>query len=101
MVWRTDDFECLDCGHIFEELYKREDQDEITCAECDSTHVEKLLTAPGLATFSLMDGDGRRQHLLERSAKHTQKLIDQEPEKFKGGAGIERRTKKTQVGYGD
>ncbi len=101
MAWIAHDFECDFCGHIFEELYRRDERDDIACPECASRTLVQLLAAPNIASFSLLDQDGRRQHLLERSAKHTQGLIDKEPEKFPDKIGIERRTKKIQVGYGD
>ncbi len=101
MAWVKHEFECEDCSHEFEELYKRSERDEVECPECESRNLKQLISTPNVASFSLLDQDGRRQSLLKRSAEHTQKLIDKEPEKFKGGAGIARRTKKTQVGYGD
>jgi len=100
MAWVTHDFECI-CGHVFTELYQRSERKDVLCAECGGGELTQLLCAPAIASFSIMDTDGRRQHLLERSAKHTQGLIDKEPEKFKDGVGIARRTKKVQVGYGD
>ena len=101
MAWIKHDFECLDCELIFDELYKRAERDEVECPDCESRNLKQLLSAPNIASFSLLDTDGRRQSLLERSAKHTQGLIDKEPEKFPDKIGIERRTKKIMVGYGD
>ena len=101
MAWVTHDFECQDCGFEFEEMYKRDEFDQIECLECSGKNLKKLLSSPGLGTFSMMNADQQRQSMINRSAKHTQKLIDKEPEKIKHGAGIERRTRKPQVGYGD
>ena len=101
MAYMIRDFECVECGHVFEEMYDTDEEDLIRCAQCNSPILVRCLSTPNIAAFSLLDENGRKESLLKRSAKHTQKLVDQEPEKFKGNAGIDRRTKKVQVGYGD
>lgn len=101
MAYVTHDFECAGCGLVFEEMYKRDERGAVECPHCGGQELSQLLSTPNIAAFSLMDQDGRRQHLLERSAKHTQGLVDKDPEKFPGGEGLKRRTKKIQVGFGD
>lgn len=95
MAWVKNDFECRECGVVFEELYKRSEEAAVVCIDCGSNNIAKLLCAPALQTFSIMSPDQKRQHLLKRSAKHTQQQLDKEPEKY-GAQGIERRTKKIQ-----
>ncbi|MGB1238781.1 MAG: FmdB family zinc ribbon protein [Pseudomonadales bacterium] len=40
------DFECGQCGHVFEKLVLRSDAPAPNCADCDSTEVEKKVSAP-------------------------------------------------------
>ena len=94
MAWVTHDFECKKCTHIFEELYVRADRKKVKCPECGSRSLRQVLSAPALASFSMMDATQKREHLKKRSADHTQKQIDSEPERF-GAASMARRTKKS------
>lgn len=71
MGWKVKDFECQDCGHEWEELYK--DGEEIVCPECGSSKVEPLVCAPGLGTFTMADADGKKNILRKRSEEHTKK----------------------------
>ncbi len=41
---RLYEFRCLNCRHEFEDLV-RSDNDPVTCPQCQSTHVERLLSA--------------------------------------------------------
>jgi hypothetical protein len=94
MGWKIDDFACLSCEIVFEEMYK--DVLEVKCPLCDN-EVEKILSATNIAAFSIMSPEQKRDSLMRRSAKHTQKEIDKNPEKW-GREGIERASKKIQVG---
>lgn len=87
MGWKVDDFICLDCGHEFEELYK--DGEELVCASCSSSNLEKKLSMPGIGAFSAMPIERRAETLKKRSEEHTAKEIAKEPERF-GEAGVER-----------
>lgn len=71
MGWKVKNFECQDCGHEWEELFK--DGDEIVCPECESKNTKALLSAPGLGRFSMADADGKKDILRKRSEEHTKK----------------------------
>lgn len=96
MAYKSHDFLCEDCGHEFEEFYKKSERDQLRCPKCGSAELKTLISTANVATFSIMSPEMQRHSLMERSAKHTQKEIDKNPEKF-GGAGLARRTKKIQV----
>ncbi len=95
MAWVRHDFECKKCKHVFDELYIRSERKKVECPECGSKSLKQLISAPGIASFSMMSPEQKRDHLKKRSADHTQKLIDKEPEKW-GQEGIARRSKKIQ-----
>lgn len=100
MAWVVNDFECQDCGHVFEELYRP--QDIIICNKCTSEKVNKIVSTPKLAAFSMSTPEQKKEKLLKRSLEHTNKELSREPEKF-GAAGKERakqiRKDKPMVGY--
>jgi len=95
MAWITHEFRCKECGEEFEVFYKREERDAVVCRVCGAADLQFLLSAPNIATFSIMSPEQKRDHLKQRSAKHTQRELDKEPERW-GVDGIVRRTKKIQ-----
>lgn len=95
MAWVSHDFDCLDCEHVFEEMYRRHQRFDVACPECGSKRLTQLISAPNLAMFSIKSPEEKRESLKQRSAKHTQKQLDKEPERW-GAQGIARRTKKIQ-----
>jgi putative FmdB family regulatory protein len=62
------EFECPDCGEIFERLQKLSDPDPTICPTCGKTHVKRKLTAPAFRlagsgwyeTDFKKDGDRKR-----------------------------------------
>lgn len=95
MAWVTHDFQCDDCSHVFEEMYKRSEREQVQCPVCRSWDLTQLLSAPRLQSFSMLTPAQKRESLKRRSAEHTQRQIDKEPEKW-GEAGLARRSKKVQ-----
>ncbi len=95
MAWKKDDFECSSCGNIFEELYKKDEIDDVYCLSCGCPEVTKLLSCPNMQMMSAMTPEQQRETMMRRSAEHTQKQIDKEPERW-GDAGMARRSKKIQ-----
>jgi putative FmdB family regulatory protein len=89
MAWKTDDFTCTACSHVFEELYDSRDIDTLCCPECQSSALKKLLSAPNLAMFSIASPERKKHILKKRSEEHTTKQVAKEPERW-GAAGIER-----------
>lgn len=75
MGWIVRDFRC-DCGNSFDELLDRKDEQEAPCPECGVINTP-VLSCPAIATFSLMDKASQKQHLMQRSEKHTKKLVKQ------------------------
>lgn len=88
MVWINNDFYCKQCDLVFEELYKKHEEDTVTCWVCKNS-VEKLLSAPKLGTYSMASPEQKAQILRQRSENHTAKELAKEPERF-GKAGIQR-----------
>jgi hypothetical protein len=70
--------------------------EDVECPECGSKELKQLISSPNLATFSMMSPEEKVASMKRRSAEHTQKQIDKEPERW-GKAGIDRRTKKVQA----
>jgi putative FmdB family regulatory protein len=97
-MWKSDDFECGNCGAVFDEMYKADRMNEVQCPECGSFDLAKLLAAPRLNAFSMMSPEHQRDSLMRRSRKHTQKEVDKEPERW-GAAGVARSSRKIQSGY--
>jgi len=78
-MWITYDFECANCGEVYEDIVDRPHEvDEFTpeseCPHCEHINTQPLLSAPGLATYSLMSREMQTHHLRERSRKHSEKL---------------------------
>lgn len=71
MPWIVRDFECPDCDHVFEELYK--EGDDIICPNCGGENAQPLLSAPRIDTFSIMDPYQKRESLMKRSRDHSEK----------------------------
>lgn len=73
MGWKVKDFECQDCGHEWEELYK--DGEVIVCPECGSENTKQTVSAPGIATYSMASPQQRNEILRKRSEAHTKKKV--------------------------
>lgn len=98
MAYIIRDFECGNCGAEWDDLVDKNDQTS-ECPECGTVAEKPVLSAPALATFSMMSPAQRAAHLKQRSEKHTNKEIAKEAEAF-GEVGIQRARKdKIQVGY--
>ncbi len=91
MAFKLFDYACFGCDHEYEELVDAKDTNA-RCPECGHDNIP-CLSVPKLGMFSMMDQTQRTEHLKQRSAKHTQTLVDKNPEKW-GNAGLERRTRK-------
>jgi putative FmdB family regulatory protein len=73
------EFECPDCGEIFERLQKLSDPDPTTCPACGKTHVKRKLTAPAFRlagsgwyeTDFKKDGDRKRNLAAKDDAPKT------------------------------
>ncbi|HVT31055.1 MAG TPA: zinc ribbon domain-containing protein [Rhodanobacteraceae bacterium] len=73
------EFECPDCGEIFERLQKLSDPDPTVCPTCGKTHVKRKLTAPAFRlagsgwyeTDFKKDGDKKRNLAAKDDAPKT------------------------------
>lgn len=90
MGWIVNNFKCKDCGHEFEELYKKGEETDIECPECESKQIEPLLSSPRLSTYEMADKEGKAAILRKRSADHTKKQVMKDADRF-GGHGMQRR----------
>jgi putative FmdB family regulatory protein len=74
------EFECPDCGEIFERLQKLSDPDPTVCPACGRTHVKRKLTAPAFRlagsgwyeTDFKKDGDKKRNLAAKDDAPKTE-----------------------------
>ena len=76
MGWKVRNFECLDCHHEWEELYK--EGEGVDCPRCGSSNTKTTLSAPQLGKFSMADKAGQAEILKKRSADHTKKKVMKE-----------------------
>jgi putative FmdB family regulatory protein len=89
--WIIKDIKCNECGLVFEEMYKREEEELIECPTCSSTDTAPDgISSPALGLYSIADAEGKRNILMERSAKHTMKEVVKNADRF-GDAGLARR----------
>jgi len=73
------EFECSDCGEIFERLQKLSDPDPTACPTCGKSHVKRKLTAPAFRlagsgwyeTDFKKDGDRKRNLAAKDDAPKT------------------------------
>lgn len=91
MSWVVYDFECEECGNIWNDLVKR-DNIESECPECKHVTANKLFPTPALATMAMKTPEERSAVMAKRSAEHTQKELRKEPERY-GPEGIKRARK--------
>lgn len=98
MGFHINDFSCLDCNNVFEEIYSN--IEEVKCGLCNSYNLEKKLSVPNIGAFSAASIERKQEILKTRSAKDTQKQVMKEPERW-GKEGIDRakRNKNPQIGY--
>lgn len=80
MSWIMRDFECA-CGHEWEEMLDSREPQESPCPECKTVCDKVAITVVPCMAYSIMDPEAKKEHLLQRSAKHTLKEIQREPEK--------------------
>lgn len=78
MAYITRDFECLKCAHQFIDMVTREEQDKQVCPECGNP-ARWIISAPKLATYSMMSQDDKAKHLRKRSRDHTRKELKKDP----------------------
>lgn len=84
MPFLINDFKCTSCEHEWEEMWFKpsepEDPEkpwvgEVQCPKCEAGELERLCSASGVAAFSAMSPERQREHLKNRSAKHSRKLM--------------------------
>ena len=91
MAWIVKDFKCNDCGNVWEELYKREEEGMVLCPSCFSSDTKvDGISSPALGLYSIADKEGKAAILRKRSADHTKKDVVKNADKF-GAAGYARR----------
>lgn len=91
MGWLIKDFKCNDCDHVWEEMYKTEEEGLVQCPACSSPNTEvDGISSPALGMYSIADAEGKKSILMKRSAEHTMKDVIKNADKF-GEAGLARR----------
>jgi len=88
MGWIMRDYLC-ECGHSWEDLVKTDEQD-IPCPECARiTHY--AMSSCAIATYSIMDKEAQKTHMLKRSSDHTKKLLKQDPTSMKMSRHVKKQ----------
>lgn len=80
MAWITRDFLCLNpkCEHEWHDLIQRSEEDSQVCPTCN--HAARwVMSAPNIASYSLMSKDDQAKHLRKRSRDHTRKMLKKDP----------------------
>ena len=77
MSWIGRDYSCENCNHEWSDLVRRTEQHEQECPNCGAM-CSPGVSAPGLATYSMMDQTGRSACLKKRSAEHTKRMMKQQ-----------------------
>jgi hypothetical protein len=80
MGWISREYRC-ECGHDWDDLVQRGDEDQ-PCPECGKMN-HYVMSAPNLATYSLMSKDDQAKHLRKRSRDHTRKMLKKDPSSMK------------------
>lgn len=80
MAYLMKDFECTVCDNVFEALVDKETTFE-PCPECQAP-AERIMSAPALATYNIMDAETRKEKLLKRSHEHSKKEFQKNHEKY-------------------
>lgn len=92
MAYVYRDFQCqnLECGHTWEDLVDRSEENDQRCPKC-SAPAKYVIGATHVATYSLMSKDDQAKHLRKRSREHTLKELKKDPTQA-------RMTKRLKVG---
>ena len=77
------EFECPDCGEIFERLQKLSDPDPTVCPTCGKTHVKRKLTAPAFR----LAGSGWYETDFKKDGDKKRNLADAPKAESKSGEG--------------
>lgn len=73
MGYLSRSYDCS-CGHSYRDLVDSEEDQTSPCPECGTVNSYSL-GFPGIASFSLMDKEGRKASLMKRATEHTKKKI--------------------------
>lgn len=90
MAWRLFDYECTGCGHVFEELVQGDETPP--CPECGDLVTDRLISAPNLATMSLLSKEDYKKSMMKRSADHTKKLVAKEGVNGQAAVNLTRKS---------
>ena len=78
MSWIIRPFECQVCPHTWDDLVKREEENDQKCPKCNGA-AKWVICAPAIASYSIMDKDAQMKHLRKRSRDHTRKELKKDP----------------------
>lgn len=82
------DFECENCGRVWEDMVDRTAV-ESPCPGCTTVSTNKLVACPAIASFSMLPLEDRSKLMKRRSEEHTKKEMRKEAERW-GDLGKER-----------
>ena len=82
MGYKIFDFECLDCGEVFEELFQ--EGETVYCSKCKSERVEKVIPTTRINTMNLLTPEAYKEKMQKRSSDHTAKMLKRDGYKGQG-----------------
>lgn len=92
MAFIMRDFQCLSeqCQHQWEDLVRREEENEQKCPECGSAG-SWIISATNLASYSLLSREDQAKSLRKRSRDHTRKQLKKDPTSMKMSRHVLKR----------
>jgi hypothetical protein len=78
-MFKTYNFTCINCFTAYEDLCEKEQggpdfDGTVPCPECGTENKPDVIVTPNLASFSMLDREGRSASLKARSAAHSAKM---------------------------
>lgn len=78
MGWINRDYFCKACAHEWVDLVQRSEENDQVCPECGGP-ASIGVSAPNVASYSLMDKQAQAKVLRKRSREHTLKWLKKDP----------------------
>lgn len=78
MGWISRDYYCKGCGHEWDDLVQRSEENDQKCPECQGP-ASIGISCPNVASFSLLSKDDQAKSLRKRSRDHTRKELKKDP----------------------
>jgi len=68
-MWKFYDYECTECGSVFEEMINSSNPEPIECASCGSAKVDRRMPSPAVLTSIVPSYPGSKR--VKAGYQHT------------------------------